>query len=945
MPTFVPDTGGVTQGPTGRFVPDAPAGKKKKGGGFLHDLAKYSGAEFVGHAAKDVGEMAIGIVPAFYGIGKAMAGDIEETIRNPWVTGKEKEALLEQWRHPRRPVPEGAPHAGSAAIGQAMVNDYIKRYGPLAHGDVGKVAREFYEHPAAYFLDAASLGAAGLTAKAVAAGKYGERGTIVTRSPRAVAEGEAGAVQTKLTSASPFARAREEKLAKLRAARTKRMQEKPSRITEHLPGGLKTPGEFKAYGKGIQAEAQQAALLRMHPHDVYTKATKKLSDDEWGALHIRALDIHPDDLAELWKGTPNEWVTTSEKARHLALHPDAKIQAAETAARHLSSEGEKLLRGSKRLKEEAAKARPGLSKKQASEALGRPVRSITGNPYYITDVPIGTQKAVSPLAIRGGGGGPARAPGSAKRNLGKLFLSGRMHVRSDVLGPEFLKRVKFVKYDEIHNGLVRGAVRVTDEDLARLNKEGVAQVPKGWQYVRQHHREKKPLTMRGETEEHVPLSELIPNPGDLQESQLAQEGFMTTTKAEAHGADQGVYHIVPKSMGKAATGEFTKSNEAVHMFVKKPLAVWRALVLGLRPGFLTNNIVGTSLMYAASRGGKGAMRDLFGAFMETHGPQVGKKLLDHPSTPPALRRSLYEEFFPEQMQAHGTFGGTQSPAVGATAASKALRTGEQVTAVLPKASGTFEAGARKATIRGLIRNSPEFRSVYKMMPRQTRSFEGAARQLLEGKGSREFQRRISKEVNDALGSYMNMSSFERNVLRNSAPFYAWYKAITTTAFHLAADTPLRANILGHIGQLGKEQSEAALGEVPSFLKGAIRLGAGAGGTVKVLATQGANPWATLEQLRRGATTDITDLGLNPFAMAGIEGVAHAKHGIISPAALAAGGLAGIGRDLPLTRVAFPKPPSALYPNRNRISEILGWLGAPVKEYRPGEARAQAREGR
>src|SRR4029077_17550152 len=97
------------------------------------------------------------------------------------------------------------------------------------------------------------------------------------------------------------------------------------------------------------------------------------------------------------------------------------------------------------------------------------------------------------------------------------------------------------------------------------------------------------------------------------------------------------------------------------------------------------------------------------------------------------------------------------------------------------------------------------------------------------------------------------------------PFYSWYRAIATTTYHLAADTPLRANILGQLGRIGEEQSDTALGEVPSFLRGAIPLGEGPQGTKRVLATQGLNPYATLEQLRRGGVSDYTALGLNPFA--------------------------------------------------------------------------------
>src|SRR4029077_1433748 len=105
--------------------------------------------------------------------------------------------------------------------------------------------------------------------------------------------------------------------------------------------------------------------------------------------------------------------------------------------------------------------------------------------------------------------------------------------------------------------------------------------------------------------------------------------------------------------------EFTRSSNFVHHWVNNPLKIWRALVLGTRVGFLTNNLVGNSLMYAVKTGGQGALRDLFGAVMETHGRETALKLLKNQATPPGLRNDLYKEFFPEQIG--GTFGRTQSP--------------------------------------------------------------------------------------------------------------------------------------------------------------------------------------------------------------------------------------------------------------------------------------------
>jgi len=367
-------------------------------------------------------------------------------------------------------------------------------------------------------------------------------------------------------------------------------------------------------------------------------------------------------------------------------------------------------------------------------------------------------------------------------------------------------------------------------------------------------------------------------------------------------------------------------------------------VLGLRVGFLTNNLVGNSVMYAVKTGGNGALRHLFMAIREAHGNDVARKVLDSSATPPKLRADLTKEFFPEQVS--GTFGRTQSPSTSQfhTAGQGISEAYRKVTSPIPRlTSKVAEEYPRRALVRYYIQNSPEFRQVYRALPKQTRTFESAARQILEGKGGPAYQRYISKQVNQALGDYLHLGPAERNVLRNILPFYSWYKAIATTTYHLAVDTPLRANILGQLGQIGKQQADS---QVPSFLRGAIGLGAGPQGTQRVLSTQGMNPYATLEQLRRGVTGDYTALGLNPFIEGPAQYLQRRGYGNISPAALIASPLVDLLRNLPPSQLAFPPGPSKLYPTRKgRKTQILSNLGVPIKAYDPTVAAQQAAAGR
>ena len=876
----------------------AKSSSKKHSSSFWHTVARDTGAELVGNLGRDIGSTAVGVGPGLYRVGKDLAETPVEMVLHPGRKSMPIDKDLKQ-----------------------TAKQYEQTYGPLAKGHLGEFARNVYQHPLGPILDALTVADLGASAGVKTGLLSGERAELVTRSPRAIATGK-GPVHTDITSTKPLVRGRE--------------------VLAHRARQARPQGEAKLYGKQIAQQASQHALGRLTDYQPYLRATKGLSQREWAALHIRAMDVHPDDLAQVWQGSKAERWASDPKVKQLVLHPSKKLVRAEREARRLSAAGEKLLKQRGLLTDETAAARPGLTRRQVSELLGRPARQLHGDPFYLPHTLDTEARSIDPLRSGGGKGVPRRL-GATKQNQGALVLTGKLHLRGDVLGPEFLRRVKFLKFDEIHNALVRGAVRVTRKDL---EEHYGGQLPKGYEFIRVKPGERIPATMRGEGEQTVSLEKLIPNPEDVSSSQLAKDGFSTADPAQAFSSG-GRFYLVPSATVRAATGEFTRVGDLTRTFVQKPLAVWRAAVLGLRPGFFTNNLVGNSVMYSVKTGGRGALRDLFASILEQHGANVARKALDSAATPPALRKSLYEEFFPEQV--HGTFGRTQSPTAGGLqqATSKAQGVYRGVTSAIPKAtSAVAETGFRRALVRHYIRTSPEFKAVYKSLPAQTRSFEAAARKVLEGKGGPQFQRWVSKQANNALGDYLNLSAPERNVLRNLVPFYAWYKAIAATTLHLAADTPLRANVLGQLGQVGKQWSDAQLGAVPSFLEGSIPLGKGKGGTSRVLSTQGANPYATISQLLAGGG-DISALGGNPFLQALLDAYASDKQrGFnVPPGQVASDALLSILRNLPAARVIAPPPPSQLYPNRNRRSELESFFGVPVKEFNPGVAASEQRAGR
>jgi len=954
-------------------------------GSIVHDVASP-----FEHLATDIGSAAINLPVGLYQLGKTA---IEHPSQLP-------------------------------ALAKGIVKQYEDYYGH-------DVLNHLYQHPLQPILDGLTvldLGSTGAVAAARALGDVGEagstaakiaslgqRGEIVTRSPKAIETGK-GPVVTRYTATRPITKMRQLATQKVQSAFDDWHQTQRPMGGGKRGSGLR-PIEQRQWGKEIQRRETQLATARLQPLRGYEKYWNKLSGDERVALSARSLGIHPEDLSEYWQGTENGKNLTPE-VQKLMEEPSAKMQVAENHARSLSASGAELLKLRGALSQESELDRPGRFREQAAENLGRDLKPFDAEPFYIphtTDPVTGSH----PMNFVGGGKAEPRDLGTTKQNLGQLFSEGKLDLKNDVLGPEFARRVKWLKFHGIHEALKRGAPRMTYDEL--MTHYG-GRAPKGWDYLRTSvpmtekgqllqritrleriqarrptperdalikdlytkrapyvlgekpdkfvgmAKQKIPFSIRGEGEYPMGLHQLIPNPEDLQDSALAKHGFTTDTIHDAVHDGQGRYFLIPKAASKAATGEFTRMSDFMYRFGRQPVRIWRSLILGLRPAFLVNNLLGNSLMYAIKTGGRGAVRDLYHAIRETWGDHAAAKVLADPSTPSWFKaeQSFTARNYPEQLA--GTFGRTQSPSTEGllrgyhSAAGQKFQT---ATGWLPHiTSKVAEEVPRRALVRNMIRNSPEFKQVWGELPRESRTFEKAAQILHEGAGSARFQRMISDQVDNSIGNYTHMNQLERGVLRSVLPFYSWYRAIVQTTAHLAVDTPLRAQLLFKLGQIGAEAAagNAGLLALPSYLQGAIPLGTGPMGTERLLSTQSLNPWATLGQLSRGLTSDITSLGIDPYMqglMTSFAKIANAPNRAggaqnVSPGALLGDMLSSIGLALPPVAQLFPKGPSKLYPTRGvggRLAPsryenaLLSWLGVPIKEADPAVAAQQAAIGR
>jgi hypothetical protein len=548
----------------------------------------------------------------------------------------------------------------------------------------------------------------------------------------------------------------------------------------------------------------------------------------------------------------------------------------------------------------------------AERATGAQMRPTPGTPFYVPDY---VRRETAPLDVgakRGRGQGVAKPPQSARRNQSVNFHLGRLTKNVDQLGPDFLDTLRYALADDLHGGLMDAAASISEEQVR------AHPLPKGWDFVAKEVVNPRTGLKRAQTLNRVRQADVpMRSNEDLlrMRERLADKFKVTDYKRDAARDDKGNYLIVPQSMLKQAVGEFTRSSGAVDFFLGKPTRVWRALVLGARLGFLTNNVVGNHLLYAIKAGGPTGLRAYLNAVKKEHGPGMVKTLLNDGSLPPRMRDKFMREFFPEQV--HGTFGTTQRPEQTALQGRKARKVRSLAAGVVPATQAVAESNLRRAFVEHYIRKSPEFKKVYNELPKQARDFEQAAAKLIRGEGGDAYRELISKQVNDSLGDYLGLGPLERGI-RSVVPFYTWYRAILRITAHLALDDPVRAQIVAKLGQLGAAQTDE-LG-LPEFARDVIPLGEPQGGQQDVLKTTGFNPFSTVSTLGRGVSGTafgdpgdtgraLSELGVNPILLAGAENLAGKD--FFSGRTLERGSLPGlvggafgnVGTDLPQWQLA------------------------------------------
>lgn len=885
-------------GSSANYAGPARGGSRKKKG--------RSVGGFIGNVAGDVGGAIMGLGPGAVTVGKAIGSDLEATLTQPF--------------HPGRDLPK-------SQLAEKVGKPFIEPYKPLAEWDVRGFASNVYDHPLV-LLD--FVAGAGVFAGAVLRSGRVARATDTIRleTPAAKAGAEGGKVVERPTSTKPLRRG---------------SQVARDRLLKLVPADTPVLGEFARAAREIDRLPRRDAQrlqLKIRP---YQKAYLKLSEPEQVAAHLRSWELSPVQykahlLSERAAGRTVEEGTLllldDDKVRKAYENPSARVLDAVSKAREAGLVMEDVLGGKGRLgaaKAEQRRFLPLLLARGAKYENGElnvpdglldELKAEGHDPAYVPDV---MQQEKAFIGRAGGGLGVPRSP--VYKTEGVLFNTGRLMLGQDVLSPKFLATTRYTLHDDIHTGLMDSAIHVGHDDT----------LPAGYRYIR------RPTGKSRQPEKIPHTQQALGEFRDTVEDRLRgidEEGyksFLADTKdAAAMSPDGKFYLAIPESFAKQASGEFLRSGQASRWLIEKPTAVWRALVLNLRPAWLVNNIVGNHLLYAMKYAGLDGLNAYVRAVRS-----AGKDSAEF--------RRLVEHHMPEQ--AIGTFLNTQSPTRLPLLGERGSRRLQNIASLgLRPLDIGVEQTLRRAAVETVLRKSPEVKTRMKKMWGETGRFEKAAREALEEHPN--LARRVSDDVNSALGDFMNLSVFERQALRRIFPFYAWYKAILQITVKLPLDAPVRTALVAKAGLVGRDETEQALGDVPSYLKGAVLLERTSGDRQPIGNTTPLNPYATLPQLGQDISGTV-----NPVVeLAGRSVFGEDRYTSVSPGDLLNNLLAGAketGTNLPQARLlealrgtiykGTPAQPT-LYDRRGR-DELLRYLGVPYSAMSKKRARQLAEKER
>lgn len=439
---------------------------------------------------------------------------------------------------------------------------------------------------------------------------------------------------------------------------------------------------------------------------------------------------------------------------------------------------------------------------------------------------------------------------------------------------------------------------------------------------------------------------------------------VTKDPRRALRTDDGKVYIAPRhdayNLGLEGTGSLRFMHELIH----RPTRLWKMLVVGYSPRTVVNNGVGNWFMWAArelpSGTGLIALKDAFEF-------RFGKHVTD--GDPLWPKDHWLHRWFSDELADQFTVGNELvDPASLADPRGNILKRAARQ-GFYPLVYSLTERPVRVAAIYKALRDMPEVQDeIARFRKRgvtgQKAVDRGIERAIRKNPMLREEAALASRRI---AGDYVTLSAGEKWA-RDLIPFYLWNRHILKTTGNMLLDTPGRLAVGAELSDLGIEQTEELLGEIPDFLKGAIPLAAlGLGdrtGRANVLLTASLNPYATVGELAESLNAFATGEGrrgaafsqFNPFVVGAAESAFEKSllTGEVSPrqGGIATDVLGRVLEQLPEARIfdaattadteLTPKGNEFLYARDDR-SPITSFLGVPLRNVSLERAAALVRE--
>lgn len=468
----------------------------------------------------------------------------------------------------------------------------------------------------------------------------------------------------------------------------------------------------------------------------------------------------------------------------------------------------------------------------------------------------------------------------------------------------------------------------------------------------------------------LPRREYIPKDNSPQELHKAMEKwskdeFTNDVNEALHVPGKG--YAVARSVD-AMKQEASNAYRAIHAIHSKPMQVWKWLVLAASPRFFVNNVVGNMMMYVMATNPKASMMGM----AHTAQQLVAKKrYINEVSGLDRATRAVAGDTLDQEIL--GQLGGFAEGEL--RAAQRGVNSfkgkGRVVHAVksglYPITHFISDTLVRRSVANYAVKRTSAYQLEYQQLRANGVSYFAAHNQALaKALTDNNVKGFVHTSIDNVLGDYNYLSKTERAV-KNVVPFYTWDRAIMRHTSEMVKNRPYQAVMLAGIGRQGVEETQKALGHVPTFLKGAIPVGShtdgilgwifgvGVGGRTRILTTQGLNPYATVPDITAaiGALGGIGKLSagetvgsqISPFLAGGIEAITGTSLLSGAPIDKAHGGVLGsIGEHVVTSLPQFRLLESAMRgadvgddPDRPKLftsdfrQQLSGFLGAPMKD--------------